>query len=46
MPHESTVAHEYEQRLSKEDANPTATLETLGETAQNNVDDVSLKKFQ
>lgn len=42
MPHESTVAHEHEQRLSKEDANPITMLETVGETVQHNVDDVSI----
>lgn len=45
MPHESTVAHEHEQRLSKEDTNTTTksaiTLEPLGEVLQNNIEEVS-----
>lgn len=45
MPHESTVAHEHEQRLSKEEANSTATaaaftLETVNEVQLNNVEEV------
>lgn len=40
MPHESTVAHEHEQRLSKEDnasaaAAAAATLKTVSETVLN-----------
>lgn len=41
MPHESTVAHEYEQRQSKEDSTgiSSMTLETVGEVQQNNMND-------
>jgi len=37
MPHESTVAHEHEQRLSKEDnaASAAATLKSVSETVLN-----------
>jgi hypothetical protein len=55
MPHESTVAHEHEQRLSKEDnaATAAATLKTVSETVinasktitTNAVDEASLKSF-
>lgn len=31
MPHESTVAHEHEQRQSKEENTNTTTLDTVGE---------------
>lgn len=45
MPHESTVAHEHEQRQSKEDANSAVatanTLEPVGEVQHNDVKDVS-----
>lgn len=39
MPHESTVAHEHEQKLSREDGNATVTLEKTATTVledQNN----------
>lgn len=39
MPHESTVAHEHEQRLSKEDNSNTTSQKT--DEVQNNVDEVS-----
>lgn len=39
MPHESTVAHEHEQRLSKEDTKETPSI--IG----NSVDEVSFLVF-
>lgn len=46
MPHESTVAHEYEQRQSREDATltsaTTTTLVPVDEVQNNDVKDVSV----